>query len=112
VCSTTGCSAGTNRVLDNATDVGFYPSIAIAPDGHPEISYLDHLRGLLKSYTCSTPSCSSGTARTIETVMGTGGATSIGIDSTGNAVISYADMINQDLKFARTRYEVTGIAYP
>ncbi len=111
-CTSADCSTGTNRVADGATDVGWYPSIAIGPDGNPIISHLNHFKGLLRFYACSTPNCSSGVGHDIETNNGTGSSTSIGVDPTGSVVISYGDVANQNLKFARMRWDVTGISYP
>ena len=83
-------------------DVGTFPSIAIAEDGDPALSYYDITNGNLKAARCANLDCTSATVSTVDpSAADVGQHTSIAIGKNGNPVIAYYDATNGNLKVAR-----------
>lgn len=105
------CSATDEVLIDdnNTIDAGYYPSIAIRPDGNPVIAYQFRVLGGtggsgLKVAECTTPNC-TGLVRiiTLDYRPGeiTGAGTDIAIGADGGAVIAYYDTETSSLKVAK-----------
>jgi len=103
-CTNTSCGSGgfdTPVLLDSATLVGDYTSIAIGPDGFPVISYQDSLNNNLKLVHCTNTSCGAFDAPVTLDSNNAGFFTSIAIGSDGVPVISYHDNTSTELRFAK-----------
>ncbi len=111
-CTDTRCNVGQVQALiddDNSVEAGFYPSIAIRPNGHPIIAYQYRVVGGaggsgLRVAECSDHLC-TGPVRsiTLDYRPGeiTGAGTDITIGADGGAVIAYYDTETTSLKVAK-----------
>ena len=90
-CATLGCTGTpTSSLIDGASNAGANPSIAIASDNNPIISYaIGGSGGMLFFADCVDVSCSSASIVNIDTVSTGVSDTSIAEGSDGNPVISY-----------------------
>jgi len=102
-CTSVDCSTFDNPIrLDTLNFVGFEPSIAIAADGFPIISYYDSFNGDLRLVHCSSIDCSTFDAPLVLDHPGgvdVGRTSSITIGTDTFPIVSYHDSDNGALKF-------------
>ncbi len=101
-CDDLECTAVTIATVDDTGDAGFFPSIAVASDVLPIMSYYDFISGdgNLKVAHCIDAACADATTTPVDTVGNVGTDSSITVGADGLPVISYMDEGNFDLKVA------------
>lgn len=95
-CGNAACTSGnTITTVDSAGDTGWYPSVAIASNGYPVISFFDDTTLLHKLLVCGNAACSSGNVlNTVTQESGQPGyQSSIGIPSDGLPIIAYFNVL-------------------
>lgn len=96
-CDDDACSAVTTVTLDASGDVGYRPSLAIAPDGRPVVSYLDLTNGDLKVAFCADPGCSAVSTVVLDPEVGISsqpeaGRTALAVGADGFVLVAYTDL--------------------
>ena len=94
-CNDAACASSTSTPVDNAPNVGRYPSVTIGSDGLGFVSYLDAANDNLKVAHCTNVTCSGFQTRT---VVSSGAVaddqTSVTVGTDGLPLISYVDSGN------------------
>ncbi|QYK51221.1 MAG: class F sortase [Anaerolineales bacterium] len=95
-CSNATCTAVTINVVDDAGNVGQYPSMKL-DGGLPVISYYDDTNGDLKLALCQDANCAAVDIQVLDSTGNVGWDTSLQL---GSVHISYYDATNGNLKLA------------
>jgi len=88
----------TIETLDAASGNLWWPSMAIAPNGNPGISYR-HPDGA-KFAACNNPTCTSATLAVFDDSAGANGKTSLVYGNQGYPIVAYYDLDDTGLKVA------------
>ncbi len=106
-CGNAACSSGnTLTAVDSTGDVGYFPSIGIAADGMPIISYTDVTNSRLKVVKCGNATCAAGNTMTVIDSIGAEtnyeGLTALVVPTADNRpLVAYYTATSSDLKFVR-----------
>ena len=101
VCGNAICTQdNTFTTADDASQTGWFSSLALNSSGNPVISYYDRINGDLKVAVCGNATCTDKTLTNVDSTGDVGSDTSLVLNSSGNPVISYYDETNGNLKVA------------
>ena len=95
-CVDAACSAVATATVDPSGDVGYRPSMTIAPDGRPVLSYLDLTNGDLKVAFCADAGCTTANTVVLDPEVAFSdqpefGRTAVAVGADGFVLVAYTD---------------------